>query len=87
MGRNHRVAVVCFEPISIFEMAVPCEVFGIDRAAMGVPAYDLRVCSASGPSLGANRQGPDLGFTISTPHGVEAMRWVLVPPVGSRKMS
>ena len=82
MSRNHRVAVVCFEPISIFEMAVPCEVFGVDRTAMGVPAYDLKVCSASGPSLATNRHSVDLGFTISTPNGVETMRWadtILIP--------
>ncbi len=82
MSRNHRVAVVCFEPISIFEMAVPCEVFGVDRTAMGVPAYEVKVCSASGSSLETNRLSADLGFTISTPNGVETMRWadtILIP--------
>lgn len=82
MGRNHRVAIVCFEPISIFEMAVPCEVFGVDRTSMGVPAYDVQVCSASGPRLTTNRLSPDLGFTIVTANGIDTMRWadtIIIP--------
>src|SRR5437762_2270152 len=82
MRANHRVAVVIFEPVSIFEMAVPCEVFGVDRTADGVPAYDVKVCSASAPAVATNRLSGDLGFTISTSNGLETMRWadtILIP--------
>jgi transcriptional regulator GlxA family with amidase domain len=40
----HTVAVVAFDDISVFEMAVACEVFGIDRSDMGLPNYRLIVC-------------------------------------------
>jgi hypothetical protein len=29
--------VVVYDRLAVFEMAVPCEVFGIDRSAMGAP--------------------------------------------------
>ena len=51
MARNHRVAVLVFSPASVFELAVACEVFGIDRSDMGVPSYDVRICSYDEPPL------------------------------------
>jgi len=35
------VAVVAFDQVAVFELAVPCEVFGSDRSAHGVPTYRL----------------------------------------------
>ena len=32
--------------IPVFELAVPCEVFGIDRTDLVDPWYDLRLCAA-----------------------------------------
>jgi hypothetical protein len=36
-GTRRTVAVVVFDRLAVFETAVPCEVFGIDRSAMGAP--------------------------------------------------
>ena len=42
-GVMHTVALVVFDRISPFEMAVPCEVFGADRSDMGLPNYRFLV--------------------------------------------
>ena len=39
------VAVLLQDPVSLFEFAVLAEVFGVDRTADGVPAFDLLVCT------------------------------------------
>jgi transcriptional regulator GlxA family with amidase domain len=70
MRRNHRVAVLLVPPISVFEMAVACEVFGLDRRDMGVPPYDFRLCSLDEPPLATLA-----GFTMDTPHRLDALRW------------
>jgi transcriptional regulator GlxA family with amidase domain len=70
MARNHRVAAFVFAPVSVFELAVVCEVFGIDRHAMGVPSYDLRVCAVDESPLTTN----GAGFTINAEQGLEALR-------------
>src|SRR5215203_1713783 len=78
MARNHRVAALVFSPVSVFEMAVACEVFGIDRREMGVASYDLRVCTYDEPPLTTN----GAGFTIDTPHRLEALAWadtIIIP--------
>jgi transcriptional regulator GlxA family with amidase domain len=78
MARNHRVAVLVFSPVSVFELAVACEVFGIDRSAMGVPNYDVRICTYDDPPLHTNGSG----FTIDTPHRLETLAWadtIIVP--------
>jgi transcriptional regulator GlxA family with amidase domain len=75
--RPHRVGVLLFEPVSIFEMAVACEVFGIDRADMGVPAYSLRVCTSDGSPLRTHA-----GIRIEAEDTLDALSWadtVIVP--------
>jgi transcriptional regulator GlxA family with amidase domain len=62
------VAVVAFDDVAVFELAVPCEVFGIDRSAMGVPNYRLMVC---GVEPGPIRTGA--GFTMTPSHGLRAL--------------
>lgn len=47
VAKAHRVAVAVTEQAPIFELAVPCEVFGIDRPELADPWYELRVCSAA----------------------------------------
>lgn len=69
----HTVGLVVFDRIAPFEMAVPCEVFGIDRSGTGVPKgvpdYRLIVCSAEEGRL--RTQG---GFTIEVPYVLSDLR-------------
>jgi AraC family transcriptional regulator, transcriptional activator FtrA len=62
------VAVVAYDRVAVFELSVACEVFGLDRTAMGVPNYRLLVCAAEPTPLRV-----DAGFTIDTPHGLDAL--------------
>jgi len=41
-----KVAVVLSERVAMFEFGVICEVFGLDRTADGLPAFDFKVCGA-----------------------------------------
>jgi transcriptional regulator GlxA family with amidase domain len=52
-----KVAVVLVEPAAMFEFGVVCEVFGLDRTADGLPAFDFRVCGLE----------PGRPLTMSTP--------------------
>lgn len=62
------VAVVVDTGFSPFEFAIPCEVFGIDRSAAGLPGLEFRVCS---PQPGPVRSG--LGFDLVAPHRLDAL--------------
>src|SRR5262252_2558952 len=44
--RPHRVVVVAYDRLALFEMAIAVEVFGLPRPELGVPWYDFVVCSA-----------------------------------------
>ncbi|WP_017915039.1 helix-turn-helix domain-containing protein [Xanthomonas sp. SHU 308] len=63
----HRLAVVAFDRISPFHLAVPCQVFEA-RPDTDLPAFDLRVCAAE-PGL----LRTDAGFAIQVQHGLEAL--------------
>src|SRR5215207_8322206 len=79
MARNHRVAALVFPPVSVFEMAVACEVFGIDRSEQRVPRYDFRVCTVDDGPLETNGGG---GFLLDTPYRLETLAWadtIIVP--------
>ncbi|QCP48376.1 helix-turn-helix domain-containing protein [Trinickia violacea] len=65
---THVVAVVAFDGISPFHLSVPCLVFGEDRSAGGVPPFELRVCAAEPGTLTTT-----VGFTITAPHGLDAI--------------
>jgi len=65
----HTVALVVFDRISPFEMAVPCEVFGTDRSDMGLPNYRFVVCAAEEGLLRT-----DAGFGIVASHGLTELR-------------
>jgi transcriptional regulator GlxA family with amidase domain len=70
-----RVAVLAFDRISPFHLAVPCVLFG-DRHP-GAPVFDLRVCAAEPGPLRTTA-----GFEVRTRHGLTALRWadwVIVP--------
>lgn len=64
----HTVAVVAFDDISVFEMAVACEVFGIDRSDMGLPNYRLLVCGAEPGPLRTKA-----GFRIEPRYGLRML--------------
>jgi AraC family transcriptional regulator, transcriptional activator FtrA len=76
-ARPERIAVLIFEGVAVFEMAVPCEVWGIDRTAEGVPAAEVRVCTSDPVPLRTN-----MGFSVDTVHGLETLAWadiVIIP--------
>jgi transcriptional regulator GlxA family with amidase domain len=62
------VAVGVTEDVPIFEVAVPCEVFGRRRPDFVDPWYDFRVCAAE---PGRTRIGA--GFVADTPHGLDEL--------------
>lgn len=74
------VAVLALEPVAPFELGVVCEVFGIDRTAQGLPAYDFAVCGERPGRLAAR------GFDIVVEHGLERLvsaDLVAVPAYGA----
>jgi transcriptional regulator GlxA family with amidase domain len=78
------VATVICHGVAPFEMAVPCEVFGIDRSELGVPWYRHRICAAEPPPIRSSQ-----GFTIDTPYGLdEVVRadTVVVPAWGAGQL-
>jgi len=79
--RRHTVATVICHGVAPFEMAVPCEVFGIDRSELGVPWYRHVICAAEDSPIRSSQ-----GFTIDTPYGLdEVVRadTVVVPAWGA----
>ena len=82
--RRHTVATVICHGVAPFEMAVPCEVFGIDRSELGVPWYRHMICAAEDPPIRSSQ-----GFTIDTPYGLdEVVRadTVVVPAWGAAQL-
>jgi transcriptional regulator GlxA family with amidase domain len=74
-GRPLRVAVLAFDRISPFHLAVPCVLFG-DRHP-GAPVFELRVCATEPGALRTTA-----GFEVHARHGLHAVRWadwVIVP--------
>ncbi|AEV87888.1 AraC family transcriptional regulator [Actinoplanes sp. SE50] len=57
------VAVLTMSGVAPFELGVLCELFGYDRSAEGLPAYDFAVCSVDAKPV---RSRP--GFTIAPTH-------------------
>ena len=81
--KPHTVVAVVGDDIAPFELGVACEVFGIDRSYLADPWYRWIVAAADPPPL---RTGS--GFTIDTPHGLEAVEdadTVIIPAWGSVK--
>jgi AraC family transcriptional regulator, transcriptional activator FtrA len=64
----HRVVTVIGPKIAMFELSVPCEVFGIDRSELAVEWYRHRVAAAvPGPHV-----SPE-GVVVDTPYGLEQL--------------
>ncbi|MEV0760905.1 helix-turn-helix domain-containing protein [Nocardia sp. NPDC050435] len=63
-----KVAVVLATRVAVFEFGVICEVFGLDRTADGIPAFDFKVCGVA-PGVGLPSSTP--GVTITPAYGLE----------------
>ena len=61
MLRN--VAVIVLDQVAVFELGVLCELFGYDRTAEGLPAYDFAVCTPGGASVRTHA-----GFDLCATH-------------------
>lgn len=86
MVRRPTVAVVATHGVHPFELAVPCEVFGIDRSDLvrdGAAWYRFVVCAVEQPPIATSA-----GFTIDTPYGLSALRRAdtIVVPAGAKDL-
>ncbi|MFN2609146.1 MAG: helix-turn-helix domain-containing protein [Acidimicrobiales bacterium] len=73
----HTVATVVAPEVSMFELAVACEVFGLDRSDLVDPWYRHAVCAGGAPPL----LSPE-GITVHAPHGLDqvaAADTVIIP--------
>jgi len=66
--RANTVAVIAFNGISPFHLAVPCAIFGEDRTSAGIPRFELLVCAAEDGVLQTTA-----GFSIETRHGLNEL--------------
>jgi transcriptional regulator GlxA family with amidase domain len=57
------VAVIALPDVAVFELGVICEIFGYDRSAEGLPAYDFAVCSIDGGPVSTHA-----GFDVAVRH-------------------
>ncbi len=67
-GAPHRVVVLVTDRLADFELAVPTEVFGIDRSDIVSPWYDFRLCAA-----GPGRPRTRAGLIVDTPYGLDEL--------------
>src|SRR3954469_21216733 len=58
------VAAVVDQGALTFDLAVPCEVFGVDRSDIAAPWYDFRLVAVDG------QVRTSTGFMIDTPHRI-----------------
>ncbi|MER5943644.1 helix-turn-helix domain-containing protein [Streptomyces sp. NPDC001928] len=66
--QRHVVAVAVTDGAPTFELAVPCEVFGIDRSDLVDPWYEMRLTAAQpGPLRTAT------GLVVPTSHGLDQL--------------
>jgi len=66
--RPPAVAVVVYDGVALFELAVANDVFGTDVAGTsGAPLYRVAICGAA-PSVTT-----DGGFRMEVPHGLDAL--------------
>ncbi|MFE3261457.1 helix-turn-helix domain-containing protein [Nocardia sp. NPDC059091] len=65
-----KVAVVLNDNLAMFEFGVVCEVFGLDRTADGLPAFDYRVCGAE-PGKPLKSSSP--GIHVTPEYGLEEL--------------
>jgi len=71
------IAILAFEGISPFHLAVPSMVFGENRSDLGVPQFTTLICAEQ-----PGRLRTSVGFDIDVKHGLETIRQadiVIVP--------
>ena len=74
-----KVACIVDDLVSAFELGVACEVFGDDRTAYGVPAFDFRVVAPTPGRIEVERRH---GFALDVEHDlafVDGADIVVVP--------
>ncbi|MFI6044361.1 helix-turn-helix domain-containing protein [Nocardia sp. NPDC051321] len=79
-----KVAVVLSDHMAMFEFGVVCEVFGLDRTADGLPAFDFKVCSAT-PGKPLHSRTP--GITVTPEYGLDELAkadLVAIPAASSK---
>src|SRR6266545_789838 len=64
--RPHVVAIAVTNRLPVFELAVPCEVFGVDRSDIVSPWYELWMCAAEPGALHTTA-----GLGIDAKYGLE----------------
>src|SRR5687767_1245400 len=83
-AKAHRVVTVVDRHVAMFELAVPCEVFGIDRSELVDPWYEHIICS---PEPGPIDTGQ--GAVVVVENGLDALSRadtvVLIPPWSSHE--
>jgi transcriptional regulator GlxA family with amidase domain len=63
----HRVAIPVTDRMPVFELAVPCEVFGRERESLPVPWwYDVRLCAGQRGDVRTTE-----GLRLDTPYGLD----------------
>src|SRR5581483_9090824 len=68
--KRHVVAALAANDSGVFELAVPCEVFGLDRSELVSPWYEFKVCApASKPGVVRTSSG----FSFIAEHGLDAV--------------
>ncbi|MEU9233270.1 helix-turn-helix domain-containing protein [Streptomyces subrutilus] len=65
----NNVAVAVVNGVAPFELGIFCEVFGIDRSAMGLPTYDFAVCAAEDDKVVSG----DGLFDLTLRHGLDRL--------------
>ncbi len=71
----------------IFELAIPCHIFGTPPPSYTGPWYDVRLCAERPPALRGSSSHTDLpaAFQMATTHGLDALETadtVIVPASG-----
>src|SRR3954470_17818069 len=66
--KQHMVAALAAPDSGIFELAVPCEVFGLDRSNLVSPWYGFKVCS---PSRKPAALPMNSAFDVMTRYGLD----------------
>lgn len=75
--RGCTVAVAVTDGVPIFEVAIPCEVFGYARPGLPVPWYDFRLCAPTSEVIRTSA-----GFAPGPSHGLDTLAeadMVIVP--------